>query len=263
MARKIVVTSGKGGVGKTTIVANLGLQLANLSQRVVLIDVDIGLNNLDVASGIEERVVYDIVDIAEQKCRVKQALLQDENCYNLFYLPTAHIYNSGKISTKDIAKIISQLEVDFDYIIIDCPAGIDAGFYRAIYVASEAILVTTPHITSIRDADKVASILISQGITNFGLVVNRIRGDLVSKGRMLSAETIAECLNTKLLGVIPESDELCSQASISGKVFDVSKELNFAFYTLAQNIISGKIEIYNYLGKRKNKLEFFRRKSKC
>ena len=246
MARKIVVTSGKGGVGKTTLVANLGMQLAERRARVVLIDVDIGLNNLDVASGIESRVVYDIVDIAEQKCRTRQALIQDKQCLNLYYLPTAHTYNSGKITSKDIRNIVCRLDNDFDYILIDCPAGIDVGFYRAIYSAGEALIVTTPHISAIRDADKVAGILSAQNISQVSLVVNRIRGDMVNHGKMLSAESIADCLNLPLVGIIPESDELSSQASINGKVFDIDDELNMAFGLLAQSIISGKVRLYNY-----------------
>ena len=159
MARKIVITSGKGGVGKTTICAILGQVLAQKGYKVVLLDVDIGLNNLDVIAGIDEKVVYDVVDILEGKCRPIQALIRDSNNPNLFILPSAHPYNVGKVDSSALKEIVEYFSQGFDFILIDCPAGIDLGFQRAVFCASEAIIVTTPHIPAIRDANKVASIL--------------------------------------------------------------------------------------------------------
>ena len=158
MARKIVFTSGKGGVGKTTICANLGVSLAELGFRVVLLDMDIGLNNLDVVIGVEKRVLFDLSDVVSGRCRVKQALIQDSKFPNLYILPSS----SGKvenISSSSIKNVVSILDSSFDYILLDCPAGVDAGFHRAVFSATEAIIVVTPHLSSLRDASKVLTLL--------------------------------------------------------------------------------------------------------
>ncbi|MBR7091277.1 MAG: septum site-determining protein MinD [Clostridia bacterium] len=244
MARRIVVTSGKGGVGKTTVVANLGMQIALKGSKTILLDVDIGLNNLDVASGIEERIRYDIVDIVEGKCRINQALVRDEYCLNLYYLPTAHIYNVGKVGTKDIRDIVNELDKVFDYIIIDCPAGIDSGFVRAIYSASEAIVVTTPHISAIRDADKVIGILVAQDISRIGVVVNRVRWDLVKRGRMLAPQSIAECLGKELIGILSEADDINASASMDGRVFVNSEDIIQEYINLANSVMNTKSTKY-------------------
>ena len=238
MSRRIVITSGKGGVGKTTIVANLGMQIAMSGYKTILMDIDIGLNNLDIASGIEKRIVYDIVDVIEGKCRINQAIIRDEYCLNLYYLPTAHIYNVGKVGVKDIQSVINELDKMFDFIIMDCPAGIDSGFIRAIYGASEGIVVTTPHISSVRDADKVIGILIAHNITQIGLVINRMRWDLLKRGKMLSASNIEECLGVKLLGVLSESDEISSSASVDGKIFVTNADIEQEYMKLASNILN-------------------------
>lgn len=238
MSRRIVVTSGKGGVGKTTIVANLGMQIAMSGSKTILIDVDIGLNNLDIASGIDRRIRYDIVDVIEGKCRINQAILRDEQCLNLYYLPTAHIYNVGKVGVSDMQKVINELEKMFDYIIIDCPAGIDSGFVRAIYGASEAIVIVTPHISSVRDADKVIGILIAHNITEIGLVVNRMRWDLVKKDKMLSPSNIQDCLDVKLLGVLSESDDISSSASVDGKIIVNTLQIEEEYMQLAKNVMN-------------------------
>ncbi|MBR7091367.1 MAG: septum site-determining protein MinD [Clostridia bacterium] len=239
MARKIVVTSGKGGVGKTTIVANLGMQIAILGNRTVLLDVDIGLNNLDIASGIEGRIMFDIVDVIEGRCRINQALVRDKECANLYYLPTAHIYNVGKVSASDIDKIVRSLEKLFDYIIIDCPAGIDSGFVRAIYSASEAIVVTTPHISAIRDADKVIGVLLSHNIDILGVIINRVRWDLVRRGKMLSSQQIGDCLDRRILGVLSESDEISSNASVQGGVMVCRDQERVEYEILAKELLNG------------------------
>ena len=236
MARKIVITSGKGGVGKTTLTANLGYALADKNFRVVLLDIDFGLNNLDVVMGLENRVVYDISDVLDGRCRLKQALVQDKTRKNLFILPSDKLNSSTYITGQNLKIIIESLSPVFDYIILDCPAGIDVGFHRAISCVEEAIVVTTPSIASLRDADKVISILKSYKLDNLSLVVNRARGDLMLNNKMMSPENISYILKTELLGVLPEEDTVfLSSGSILPKKSD-----SFKAYTLIADAISGK-----------------------
>ena len=190
MARKIVITSGKGGVGKTTVCANLGVQLANLGFRVALFDADIGLNNLDVVMGIENRVVYDIADVIKGKCRIKQALVQDERYPTLYVMPSAQMENKQILSGEQIKLVVDLVSPNFDYILIDCPAGVDIGFHRAVFSANEALVVVTPHISSVRDADKVLSILSNYKLHSKSLIINRVRGDMLLNGEIISIEKI-------------------------------------------------------------------------
>ena len=245
MARKIVITSGKGGVGKTTICAILGQVLAQKGYKVVLLDVDIGLNNLDVIAGIDEKVVYDVVDILEGKCRPIQALIRDSNNPNLFILPSAHPYNVGKVDSSALKEIVEYFSQGFDFILIDCPAGIDLGFQRAVFCASEAIIVTTPHIPAIRDANKVASILNGYNLNSVNLIVNRVRQDLVQSKQMLSANEIAKALSLSLVGVISESDEISSKTSICGQVINLSEPSALEFDVLTNNISCGTTGVNN------------------
>jgi len=248
MARKIVFTSGKGGVGKTTICANLGVKLASLGQRVVMIDLDIGLNNLDVVMGIENKIVFDIVDCIENKCRVKQALVQDFRYPNLYILPSSHIFTSNSVNAHSIKLIVDTLAVSFDYVLIDCPAGIDIGFHRAVFCADEALVVTTPHISSIRDADKVISVLKSYNLISTKLIINRIRGDLVLNGEMVEASRIAKLLKTELLGVVSDEDVLGS--SIAGKILKNTDNKNpSSIDILGLNLHNGTNFIYDYMQK--------------
>ena len=255
MARKIVITSGKGGVGKTTICANLGVALARLNQRVVLVDVDIGLNNLDVVTGIENKIVYDIVDVIENKCRIKQALVQDLNYPNLYILPSAHSYNKSQVTAENVKKVIDNLNDVFDFVLIDCPAGIDEPFKRAVCGADEAIVVVTPHLSSLRDADKVLMMLTGFNLDSVSLVVNRVRGDMILDKEMLDSNKIAEILNVKLCGIIPEDDNIATFLGI-GRCVNKNCESYLAFNILAKNIspesISNKfhegfVETFNLL----------------
>ena len=179
MARKIVITSGKGGVGKTTVCANLGMALAKLGKRVCLVDVDIGLNNLDVVTGVENKIVFDIVDVIQNRCRIKQALVQDLNQPNLFIMPSAHSYNKSQVTAENVKRVIDGLNDYFDFVLIDCPAGIDEPFKRAVCGADEALVVVTPHLSSMRDADKVMLMLGNFNIKDFSIVINRVRGDMI------------------------------------------------------------------------------------
>lgn len=255
MARVIVVTSGKGGVGKTTLTANLGMRLSALGNRVVLLDVDLGLNNLDVVMNIENKIVYDIADVVEGKCRLKQALVQDIRFPALFVLPSNHLFTTTKISSYNIQTIVNQLSQTFDYVIIDCPAGIDSGFHRAVFSADEAIVVTTPHISSLRDADKVLTILNSYDIKKVNLVVNRVRGDLMINGQMIDVMQIRSLLKTDLLGVIPEDDSITTASCMN---FNKNNGVD-AFKLLAENVHYERQQIYDYKSKYKGLFGGFRR----
>ena len=243
MAKKIVITSGKGGVGKTTVTANLGFQLARKGKRVLLVDCDFGLNNLDVVVSIEDRIVFDIIDVLENKCRIKQAIVESPLNPNLFIIPCTHSSIKSAVSSQSLKLSLESLEDGFDYILLDCPAGIDAGFHRAVSIANEALIVTTPLITSIRDADKVTSILRSYKLPTCA-VINRMRGDLVLNGQMYSNEDISNILKVDIMGVIPDDD------SVLNGVVELSYTAPYkAFSLLAQALIKGKGKIYDYLSK--------------
>jgi len=201
MGRCIVVTSGKGGVGKTTVTASLGLTLSQKGERVVLVDADITLNNLDLVLGLENKVEYDLNDVIRGKCRLSQALVEYGD--NLKLLPSVR---GTKVSERDFIKIVTTLRETCDFLFIDCPAGIDEGFYRAVSSADEAIVVTTPSPSALRDADKVVGCLAKYKLRSLGLIVNRARGDLIVDGEMLSPEEISKLLRVKLIGCLPEND---------------------------------------------------------
>ena len=243
MARKIVVTSGKGGVGKTTICANLGYSLASNGLKVLLMDADIGLNNLDVVLGMENKVVFDLVDVLNGKCRPKQALVQDFFVSNLYVLPSNQMYCKCDVSDR-LQEVLLQLDDFFDYILIDCPAGIETGFLRAISCATESIIVTTPHLSAIRDADKVITILSSKGISNIGVIVNRVRGDLIMNGEMLKIDQIKKFLKQDILGVVPEDDYISLQLMSSGTL---SKRAGayLAFSSIVKKLHYGENKIYD------------------
>jgi septum site-determining protein MinD len=203
-SRAIVVTSGKGGVGKTTVVANLSTGLAREGFKVAVLDLDIGLKKLDLILGLENRVVYDIIQVAEGECTLKQALVKDKRFPGLYMLPAAQTRNKEDLSGEQVRQITEELRTDFDYIFIDCPAGIEQGFKNAIYAADQAIVVTNPEVSAVRDADRIIGILESQNFQKIGLIINRIRIDMVKSGDMLSIEDLLEHLCISLLGVVPE-----------------------------------------------------------
>ena len=207
-ARVIVITSGKGGVGKTTTTANIGAALADKGHKVLLIDTDIGLRNLDVVMGLENRIVYDLIDVIEGRCRISQALIKDKRCQNLVLLPAAQIRDKNDVNAEQMKELIFSLKESFDYILIDCPAGIEQGFKNAIAAADEAIVVTTPEVSATRDADRIIGLLEAAGIKNPRLVINRLRMDMVKDKNMLGVEDILEILAVKLLGVVPDDENV-------------------------------------------------------
>ncbi len=243
MARKIVVTSGKGGVGKTSVLASLGISLANKGKNVLMIDGDIGLNNLDVVMGMESRVIYDMADVIENKCHINQALLQEDGI-GLYLLPSAHAYSSDKLSAQSFRELIGRIENTFDFILIDCPAGIDAGFHRAVSCCDEAILVTTPHIPAIRDGDKVLGLLRSYKLNAVNLVVNRVRGDFVVTGKMMSGGEISNILRCPLIGVVPEDDAVTVYSQL-GRIGMNSSSSRDAIDMIARNVLDNTNKIYD------------------
>jgi len=207
MGRAIVITSGKGGVGKTTATANLGTALAQLGYSVVLVDADIGLRNLDVVMGLENRIVYHLVDAIRGKCSLQKALIKDRRMDNLWILPASQTDDKDAVTPDDMKRIIFELKATHDYVLIDCPAGIEQGFKNAIAAADEAVVVATPEVSSIRDADRVVGLLAAHDVPA-RLVVNRISQHLVKRGDMLSQSDVIEILALELLGAIPLDDQV-------------------------------------------------------
>ncbi len=207
MGRAIVITSGKGGVGKTTTTANLGAALAQLGHSVVLIDADIGLRNLDVVMGLENRIVYHVVDAIQGKCTVQKALIKDRRIENLWLLPASQTDDKDAVTPEDMRSLVFELKTQYDFVLIDCPAGIEQGFKNAIAGADEAIVVATPEVSSIRDADRVVGLLAAADVSA-RLVVNRISASLVKRGDMLSQNDVIEILALDLLGAIPLDDQV-------------------------------------------------------
>lgn len=206
--RTIVITSGKGGVGKTTTTANIGVGLAMRGHRVVVIDTDIGLRNLDVVMGLENRIVYDLVDIIEGQCKMHQGMIRDKNEQDLFLIPAAQTRDKNCINAEQLRDLCTKLEREFAYVLIDCPAGIEQGFKNAIAAAKEAILVTTPEVSAIRDADRVIGLLEAQGLHRPKLIINRVRPSMVKRGDMMDKDDIVELLAVDVLGMVPADDRL-------------------------------------------------------
>lgn len=208
MGEVIVVTSGKGGVGKTTTTANIGTGLALENKRVVLLDTDIGLRNLDVVMGLENRIVYDLVDVVEGHCRIKQALIKDRRYDGLYLLPAAQTRDKNAVTPKQMIRLCEELKQEYDFILIDCPAGIEQGFKNAISGANRAIVVTTPDVSAVRDADRIIGLLESSELKNPKLVINRVKPEMVKRGDMMSIDDIIDILAVDLLGVVPDDEKI-------------------------------------------------------
>ena len=243
MSRKIVITSGKGGVGKTTVTANLGYRLASMGKRVCLVDADFGLNNLDVASGVEQSVIYDVVDCIEGRCRPKQALIESPSRKNLFVLPSVHSFARSEIDSNSFNELIEGLSGSFDYVLIDCPAGVSGGFHKAVTSSDEAIIVTTLQLSALRDADKVIGIVKSYNLKKVSVVVNMVRGDLVADKAIISPEKAEDILKTELIGVIPSDDGVLLNNAVN---LPCDCGAYKAFKTLASNVEKNRNKIFNY-----------------
>lgn len=208
MGEVIVITSGKGGVGKTTTSANIGTGLVLKGKSVVLIDADIGLRNLDVVMGLENRIVYDLVDVVEGRCRTKQALIKDKRYDGLYVIPAAQTRDKSAVTPEQMKKLTDELKEEYDYIIIDCPAGIEQGFKNAVAGADKAFVVTTPEVSAVRDADRIIGLLDSEGIADPQLIINRLRPGMVKKGDMMNIDDILDILAINLLGVVPDDENI-------------------------------------------------------
>jgi len=243
MGEAIVVTSGKGGVGKTTTSANLGTALALQGKKVCMVDTDIGLRNLDVVMGLENRIIYDIIDVAEGRCRLAQALVKDKRFDELYMLPAAQTKDKHDISPDQVKRIVDDLKRDFDYVIIDCPAGIEQGFRNAVAGADRAIVVTTPENAAVRDADRVIGLL-EQNRVPARLIINRIRPSMVKSGEMLDVDEIVQVLAIDLLGIVPD-DERVIKAANSGEptVMDPSSRAAIAYRNIARRVLGEKVPL--------------------
>ena len=206
--RVIVLTSGKGGVGKTTTTANLAVALALGGNKVVAIDADIGLRNLDVVLGLENRIVYSLVDVVEGACRLKQALVRDKRVENLYLLPAAQTRTKDSVTPDQMRELCDELRQDFDFVLVDSPAGIEGGFHNAAAGADEALVVTTPDMSAVRDADRIIGMLESLEKSPIRLIVNRLRPNMVREGNMLDVSDVLEILAIDLIGVVPEDDSV-------------------------------------------------------
>lgn len=237
MGEVIVITSGKGGVGKTTTTANIGAGLVNLGKKVVVIDADIGLRNLDVVLGLENRIVYDLVDVVTGQCRLKQALIKDKRFDGLYLIPAAQTKDKDAVSEQQMVDLCNELRETHDYILIDCPAGIEQGFKNAIAGADRAVVVTTPEISAVRDADRIIGLLEAAEIENPKLIVNRIRPDMVRRGEMMDLEDMKDILAIEVLGIVPDDENVV--ISTNRGVPTVSDEDSFsgqAFRNIALRI---------------------------
>ena len=249
MGRKIIITSGKGGVGKTTVTAGLGISLAKMGLNVVLVDGDMGLNNLDSTMEIESKLNYDLNDYLCGRCRLKQCLIQNEKLPNLYTLPALSLGQKSQF-LEGFFDLTDKLSKVFDYCLIDSPAGVEANFKMALSGASEAIVVVTPHLSSLRDSDKVLSILDGQGVCVAGIVANRLRGDLVVSGQMLSHEDIEKVLGRRIIACVPESDMINIHSSFNFSKL-TNKEIWSAFDIMARNLHNGEAGLVDYMSKYK------------
>lgn len=211
--RVIVITSGKGGVGKTTATANIGMALAMSNEKVVLVDADIGLRNLDLVLGLENRIVYDLVDVVEGRAKLRQALIKDKRHPNLCLLPAAQTRDKSAVTPEQMKKVCQELLDEFDYVLIDCPAGIEQGFRNATAAATEAIVVTNPEVSSVRDADRIIGLLQAADIQSARLIVNRLRPKMVRNNEMMSVEDVQEILAVKLVGIVPEDESIITTSN--------------------------------------------------
>lgn len=246
MGEVIVITSGKGGVGKTTTTANIGTGLASLGKKVVLVDTDIGLRNLDVVLGLENRIVYDIVDVVQGNCRLKQALIKDKRFEDLYLIPAAQTKDKTAVSPEHMLELTKQLKEEFDFIIIDCPAGIELGFKNAIAGAEKAVVVTTPEVAAVRDADRIIGLLEAAELREPKLIINRLRPAMVKRGDMMDIDDMIDILAIDLLGVVPE-DEAIVISTNRGEpaVLDKASKAGEAYRNIVRRVMGEQVPLMN------------------
>lgn len=245
MGEVIVITSGKGGVGKTTTTANVGTGLAMLGKKVVLVDTDIGLRNLDVVMGLENRIVYNLVDVIENNCRIKQALIKDKRYSNLYLLPSAQTKDKTSVTPEQMKKLADELKNEFDYILMDCPAGIEQGFKNAIAGADRALVVTTPEVSAVRDADRIIGLLEANEIKNTHLIVNRLRADMVKEGNMMSSDDVVEILAVDLIGVVPDDEHIVISTNNGEPLVGSDCLAGQAFMNICKRVLGEEVPYLN------------------
>lgn len=245
MGEIIVVTSGKGGVGKTTTTANIGAGLAELGKKVLVIDTDLGLRNLDVVMGLENRIVYNLVDVIEGKCRLNQALIKDKRYENLYLLPSAQTKDKSAVTPEQMIKLTSDLRREYDFVLLDCPAGIEQGFQNAISGADKALVITTPEVSAIRDADRIIGLLEANKIRNIGLIINKIRIEMVKRGDMMSVEDVTEILPADLLGIIPDDEQVVIATNQGEPVIDMDSFAGQAYRNICRRLTGDEIPFFN------------------
>jgi septum site-determining protein MinD len=244
MGEAIVITSGKGGVGKTTTSANLGTALALSGKKVCLVDTDIGLRNLDVLMGLENRIIYDLVDVAEERCKLNQALIKDKRFECLYLLPAAQTKDKSSIQPEQVKKIVQELKQDYDYVIIDCPAGIEQGFKNAVAGADKSIVVTNPEISSVRDADRIIGLLEQEEVEAPKLIVNRLRNHLAKSGDMLDVDEIVSVLSIELLGVVIDDENVIKAANKGEPVaMQPDSKASIAYRNIARRILGESVPL--------------------
>lgn len=243
-ARVITVTSGKGGVGKTTTTANLGIALARLGHKVVVIDADIGLRNLDVVMGLENRIVYDLVDVVEGRCKLRQAMIKHKQFPKLYLIPAAQTRDKTAISPVDMIHVTDKLRNDFDIILIDSPAGIERGFRNALAPADEVLIVTNPEVSAVRDADRIIGLIEAENKGPGKLILNRLKLEMVKRGEMLSADDVTDILAVEIIGIVPE-DEHVIPASNSGVpvTLNENSKAGVAFRNIARRIMGEDVPL--------------------
>ncbi len=252
MAGKVItITSGKGGVGKTTATANLGISLASLGKKVIVIDADIGLRNLDVIMGLENRIVYDLVDVVEGRSKLRQAMIKHKKFTDLHLIPAAQTRDKMAVSPNDMIELADKLREDFHYILIDSPAGIERGFRNALAPANEVLIVTNPEISAVRDADRIIGLIEAANKGPGRLIINRLKTDMVRKGEMLSADDIIDILGLSVIGIIPE-DRYVLSASNSGipVTLNSNSQAGVAFTNIARRITGEDVPLMNLEGNR-------------
>lgn len=250
MGEVIVITSGKGGVGKTTTTANVGTGLSKLGKKVVLIDTDIGLRNLDVVMGLENRIVYNLVDVIEQNCKIKQALIKDKRYDTLYLLPSAQTRDKDAVNPDQMKALTDELRSQFDYILLDCPAGIEQGFKNAIAGADRAIVVTTPEISAVRDADRIIGLLEANEIGKTELIVNRLRMDMVKREEMMSSEQVLDVLAVDLLGIVPDDENIIISTNKGEPLAGDTSLAGKAYMNICRRITGEEVPFLDLVGKR-------------
>jgi septum site-determining protein MinD len=258
MGTIITVTSGKGGVGKSTTTANIAVGLANLGKKVVAIDFDIGLRNLDMILGLENRIVYDVVDVMEGRCNLSQALINDKKAKNLYFLPASQTKDKNILEREKVKKLLLSLKDEFDIVLLDSPAGIESGFEHSIFLADRALIVSTPDVSSVRDADRVIGIIDAKSEkakegkeVEKHVIINRLKPDMVESGNMLSVDDVLSILALPLIGVVPDDEEIIGSTNVGEPIINKDKSLSAeAYRRISKRVLGEDIEFLDLTAKK-------------